>query len=88
MSSVAKEDFVRMDADPFCTQAPRDETSNGRGEHRHDNQIDTGVNLECAGRYAGIAPRRYGREAHAGTESKENESQGGSSNCTRCDRCP
>jgi len=88
MSSVAKEHFVLMDADPFCTQAPRDETSNGRREHSDDNQIDTGADLECAGRYAGNASRGNGREAHAGTESKENESQGGSSNCTGNNRCP
>ena len=88
MSGVAKEDFVRMDVDPFCTQPPRDVASNGRGEHSDDNQIETGANLECAGRYARIAPRGYGREAHAGTECKENESQSGSSNCTRCNRCP
>src|ERR1035437_8432758 len=84
----AKEDLVRMYADPFRTQPPRDETSNGRGEHRDDNQLDTGTNLECARRYARIAPRGYRREAHASTECEENESQSGSSNCTRYDRCP
>src|SRR5665647_511224 len=80
MCGVAQEDFVRMDAEPLSTQAPCDVTSNGRGEHGDDNQIDTGANLECAGRYARTAPRRYGREAHASTERKENESQSGSSN--------
>src|ERR1039457_6013079 len=84
MSGVAKEDLVRMDADPFCPQPPRDETSNGRGKHSDDNQVDTGTNLECAGRYARIASRGYRREAHASTECEENESQSGSSNCTRC----
>jgi hypothetical protein len=29
MSSVTKEDFVRMDVDPFGTQPPRDVASNG-----------------------------------------------------------
>src|ERR1039457_1890180 len=57
MSGVAKEYLVRMDADPFRTQPSRDETSNGRGEHSDDNQVDTGTNLECAGRYARNAPR-------------------------------
>ena len=88
MSGVAKEDLVRMYADPFCPQPPRDETSNGRGEHSDDNQVDTGTNLECAGRHARIAPRGNRREAHASTECEENESQSGSSNCTRYDRCP
>src|SRR5665811_2080525 len=88
MSGVAKEYLVRMDADPFCTQPPCDITADGRGEHGDDNQVETGANLECAGRYARIAPRGYGREAHASTECEENESQSGSSNCTRYDRCP
>ena len=44
MSGVAKEYLVRVDADPFCPQPPRDETSNGRGEHSDDNQVDTGTN--------------------------------------------
>src|SRR5665811_1952897 len=77
MCGVAEEDFVRMDADPFSTQAPCDVTANGRGEHGDDNQIDTGANLECAGRYARTAPRRYGREAHASTKRKENQGQSG-----------
>src|SRR5665647_1845938 len=88
MSGVAKEYLVRMDADPFRTQPSRDETSNGRSEHGDDNQVDTGTNLECAGRYARIFSRGYRREAHASTECEENESQSGSSNCTRYDRCP
>src|SRR5476649_2731034 len=88
MSGIAKEDLVCMDADPFCPQPPRDETSNGRGEHSDDNQVETGTNLECAARYPRIAPRGHRREAHASTKCEENESQSGSSNCTRHDRCP
>jgi hypothetical protein len=83
MSGVAKEDFVGMYANPFCTQPPRNVTSNGRGKHRNDNQIETGANFECAGRYARIAPRGYGGEAHASAERKEDESESGSSNRTR-----
>ena len=88
MSGVAKEDFVRMHARPFRTQPPRDVTSNGRREHGDDNQIKTGTDLKCAGRDARIAPRGYGREAHASTERKEHQRQSGSSNCAGCNRCP
>src|SRR5665647_2742237 len=35
-----------------------------------------------------VATRGYGRESHASPERKQNEGQGGSSNCTRYDRCP
>ena len=75
MSGIAKEDLVRMYADPFCTQSPRNESSNGRGEHSDNNQINPAADLECTSRYARIAPRGYGRKAHAGTECKENEGQ-------------
>ena len=46
-NGVAKEDFVRMYADPFCTQSPRNESSNRRGEHSDNNQINTAADLEC-----------------------------------------
>ena len=70
MSGVAKKDFVGMYPDPSRTQPPRDITSYGRGEHSDNNQIKTGANFECGGRYARIAPGGYYREAHADTERK------------------
>src|SRR5664279_2980817 len=88
MRGVAKEDFVAMDAEPFCTQPPCDVTANGRGEHGDDNQIETGANLECVGRYARTAPWRHGREAHASAEREEDERQRGSGYCTRHNRRP
>src|ERR1019366_6346728 len=38
--------------------------------HSDNNQIKTGANFECGGRYARIAPGGYDREAHADTERK------------------
>ena len=88
MSGVAKKDFVGMYADPFRTQPPRDVASYGRGKHSDNNQIKTGANFECGGRYARIAPGGYYREAHAYTERKEDKGQSCSSNGTRCNRGP
>ena len=88
MSSVTEEDLVGMDADPSCTQPPGNVAPHGRAEQRDHDQIETRGNLECARRYAGIAPWGYGREPHAGTERKENEGQGGGRNCTGRNRWP
>ena len=81
MRGIAEIHFVAVNANPSRAQATCDITADRGRQHRHDDEIESGTDLEGRGGNARTSPRRNNGEAEANAKRENNKC-----NCAADDR--